>query len=189
VRTSPIAYLALFVALGATAWGAGQVTGADIATNAVRSKHIAPSQVKRGDAHKPSLSKLFGSGLLGGQRNDFGVPEGLSGGDAVAPVGASDAPADAFRVLAPSRLVLRDLLVRAEAPVPTRGVRFYLRKAPQGGILGCKIAVDRSRCASGKKAKLVVARGERFDAWIEDLGPSDEALPEMDYHFGYRATP
>jgi hypothetical protein len=189
MRNSPIAYVALFVALGSTAWAAGQVTSGDIAADAVRSKHIAPNQVKLADTRKPSVSKLFGSGWLGGQRNDFGIPAGISGSDSVAAVGASDSPGDAFNIVAPGKLVLRDLMVRAEAPVPVRGVRFSLRKGNLAELLSCTIPVGRSRCVSGKKAKLVVQRGQSFDGWIEDVGPSDEELPEMDYHFGYRVAP
>ena len=189
MRNSPIAYVALFAALGSTAWAAGQVTSGDIAADAVRSKHIAPNEVKLADIRKPSLSKLYGSGWLGGQRNDFGMPAGISGSDSLGPVGASDGPADAFHIVAPRKLVLRDLLVRAEAPVPVRGVRFSLRKGSLGELLSCTIPVGRSRCVSGKKAKLVVQRGQSFDGWIEDTGPSDVALPDMDYHFGYRVAP
>jgi len=37
-------------------------------------------------------------------------------------------------------------------------------------------------------AALFIALGS-FDSWIEDTEPSDVALPDMDYHFGYRVAP
>ena len=47
LRSNAVAYLALFIALGGTsAWAAVKITSADIAKNAVRSKHIKESAVK-----------------------------------------------------------------------------------------------------------------------------------------------
>lgn len=49
-RRNAVAYLALFVALGSgTAYAAGQITGRDIAKNAVRAKHIKDGQVRNAE--------------------------------------------------------------------------------------------------------------------------------------------
>jgi hypothetical protein len=49
VRNNVVGYLALFVALSGTAWATGQIGSADIADNAVLSRHIKDGQVKNPD--------------------------------------------------------------------------------------------------------------------------------------------
>ena len=49
VRSNLIGYVALFVALGGTAWSADKIGAGDLAGNAVRSKHIKAKQVKGSD--------------------------------------------------------------------------------------------------------------------------------------------
>jgi hypothetical protein len=49
VRSNVVGYVALFIALGGTAWAADKIGAGDIAGDAVRSKHIKREQVKRLD--------------------------------------------------------------------------------------------------------------------------------------------
>jgi hypothetical protein len=46
VRSNVVGYVALFIALGGTAWAADKIGAGDIARDAVRSKHIKAKQVK-----------------------------------------------------------------------------------------------------------------------------------------------
>ena len=56
LRSNVVGYLALFVALGGTAWAAQKITSKDIAKNAVLSKHIKNGQVKSSDVKDNSLT-------------------------------------------------------------------------------------------------------------------------------------
>ena len=49
VRRNHLGLIAIFIALGGTAYAANKVGSSDIAKNAVRSKHIKAKQVKPGD--------------------------------------------------------------------------------------------------------------------------------------------
>lgn len=49
------AYLALFVALGGTAYAVATVGSSDIQNNAIHSWHIAPGQVKKSDIHTNAI--------------------------------------------------------------------------------------------------------------------------------------
>jgi hypothetical protein len=52
LRSNAVAYVALFVALGGTgAWAADKITSADIAKNAVRTRHI-----KKGAVTTPKIA-------------------------------------------------------------------------------------------------------------------------------------
>jgi hypothetical protein len=68
IRSNAVGYLALFVALGGTgAWAADKITSADIAKNAVRSKHIKRGNVKRSDLRSNAVNsaKVARSSLRG----------------------------------------------------------------------------------------------------------------------------
>lgn len=67
-RRNVVAYLALFVALGSgTALAASQVTGKDIAKNAIKSKHIKDGQVRAADLGPGAVSsdKVADNSLTG----------------------------------------------------------------------------------------------------------------------------
>jgi hypothetical protein len=49
IRNNVVGYVALFMALSGTAWAAGQIGSADIADNAVLSRHIRDGQVRNAD--------------------------------------------------------------------------------------------------------------------------------------------
>ena len=64
IRSNVIAYVALFVALGGTAWA--------IERNSVKSKHIVDNQVKTGDVRDDTLP---GGGLNSTDIADLHAPE------------------------------------------------------------------------------------------------------------------
>jgi CxxC motif-containing protein len=93
IRANVIAYLALFVALGAGgAWAADKITSKDIAKNAVRSKHIKDGQVKAKDA---DLTKSrFASNLRAGNSevlSELNLSVPVKRGDVVAVQGFASA--------------------------------------------------------------------------------------------------
>ena len=49
IRSNVIGYVALFIALGGTAWGVANVGANDIEDNAVRGRHIKPGEVTNND--------------------------------------------------------------------------------------------------------------------------------------------
>jgi hypothetical protein len=60
-----LALLALFVALGGTAWAGSQIKSGDIAKNAVRSKHIKKNQVKTADVKDGGVTSTdLGAGAV-----------------------------------------------------------------------------------------------------------------------------
>lgn len=83
LRSNAVAYLALFVALGGTAWAESKITSADIARNAVRARHI-----KKGAVTTPKIAngavtaRKLAAGL--GVRGERGLagPQGPPGQDA-----------------------------------------------------------------------------------------------------------
>ena len=48
-HSTVVAYIALFVAIGGSAYAAATIGSNDIESNAIKSRHIAPGQVKKGD--------------------------------------------------------------------------------------------------------------------------------------------
>lgn len=183
-RPSPamlVALLALFAALGTGAYAASKIGSSDIQSQAIHKKHVKA----------PSVSRLYGSGVLGGVARDFG-PHGIGNlaSEQVAPIGASSSPiADHFWLPAPRRVFARDLSVWTQPAIPdTRRVRVQIRRAG-GGRLACTIEGGEQRCRSGKK-KLKLKRGQLFDLFIGDEGGgSTEVLPQQDYSFSYRLVP
>jgi hypothetical protein len=55
VRSNALGLLAVFIALGGTAYATHRVNSSDIARNAIRSKHIAPGQIRGTDVGNASL--------------------------------------------------------------------------------------------------------------------------------------
>jgi hypothetical protein len=186
LRMNAVAYVALFVALGGTGYAASQIGSADIAPNAVRSKHIAKNQVKRGDVHKGSLSKLFGAGVLGGEAVLPAAGAGNLSFSQVAPIGAGAA----FSVPAPRPLRVRQLEVRevSVAQVPNgRSVIIGIRNDDTTQVLSCAISGGQTACSNGN-ATLKLARGELLEASV--VSPAGGvAIPQLTFEFGYRAVP
>ena len=191
-RQSPVALLALVVALGGTAWAASKAGPSDIANNAIRSQHLAAKQVKMPEVNSKSLGSMFGAGVLGGMVTEFSLEsQSSSGGEAIAVVGHGIQPNEDFDFAVPRRTTIRDLHVRIAGGdvVPNgRSVRFFLsRIGGPGGIIDCTIPSGKSRCNSGGQL-LVLKPGNRLSAFIEAFGAAVE-VPEMTYLFGYREGP
>jgi hypothetical protein len=79
-HTTVIAYLALFVALGGSAYAAGLITGDDIAKNAIAKKHIKADAVRSGKVKDRSLlAEDFKAGQLPAGATGPQGPQGLAG--------------------------------------------------------------------------------------------------------------
>jgi hypothetical protein len=193
LRQSPVALIALIVALGGTAWAAARAGSGDIAKNAIRSKHIAAKQVKRPDVNANSLGGAFGAGVLGGMITEFNVEEGLSSAtDAIAPIGEGIQPDGHLYVAMPRRTTFRDLHFRLTGgdTVPAgRTVRLDLIRTGGPGALSCTIPSGGTRCSSAAGDRLTLRRNQLLGAQIEGVGDGDVELPAMTYLFGYREAP
>ncbi|HSI80161.1 MAG TPA: hypothetical protein VK919_05865 [Solirubrobacterales bacterium] len=183
-----IALLAIAIALGGTATASHLVVRAsDIQKGAVRGKQIKKNAVKLKQLKVGNVARRFGSGLLGGQVEGLTIPAGQSGDEVRAPIGVSESVGEAFDVVAPRRMVIRDVTVDAAEPV-VRRINLRIRADQNLGLVGCVIEVGETRCDSGN-ARLVVPRGREIDVWVGDLGPADVELPDNSYRFAYRVTP
>jgi len=188
IRRHAIALVAVFVSLGGTAVASHLVVRAsDIRDDAVRARHINEDSVRQKQAHVNNLSKLFGGGVLGGQVEGFTLDPSQGGDEQRAPIGTSAGVGDAFDMVAPRRMVVRDVTVDAEDPV-VRRINLRIRANPNIGLVGCVIEVGETSCESGND-RLVVPRDGRIDVWVGDLGPNDVELTENAYRFAYRLTP
>ncbi len=67
VRRNHLGLIAIFIALGGTAYAANKVGSNDIAKNAVRSKHIKAKQVRPGDV-SPALREICPAGTARRER-------------------------------------------------------------------------------------------------------------------------
>lgn len=188
-RRSPVALLAIFVSLGGGAWAAAKAGPSDIAGNAIRSRHIAPDQVKRSDINEKSVGRFLGTGVLGGHVKDFGLDAGFtSGGEVVAPIGTSSVIDDSFSMTVSRRLVIQDLYVLLSGGdvMPTgRNLAFTLRRDGNSTPgFSCTIAGGEGSCRNG--GRHVYKRGQRISAFAEIFGAGDVEVPDMDILFGYR---
>lgn len=190
LRANAIAYVALFVALGGTAWAANKIGSGDIERDAVRSKHIGPGQVKNADTNRKSLGKAFGTGLLGGEVQGFDSGGGnLSA--AISVFGRTDLPGPRLQILIPKPVTLRDLRVSIFSnfvqPIPaTQTLTLRLEEGSGGATLECTIQGGNRSCSSGTD-KLRLQAGDELKAEISSLGTGP--LPAKTYLFGYRAAP
>lgn len=79
LRTNAVAYLALFVALGGSAYAASKITSADIKDNTIKGKDIRSSQVTGADLRDESAT---GADIANGSLDTSDVKDGgLTGGD------------------------------------------------------------------------------------------------------------
>lgn len=189
IRRSPVALLAIFVALGGGAWAASKAGPSDIAKDAIRSKHVAPDKVKRSDVNQRSLGRFLGAGVLGGHVKDFGLDAGFSsGGEVVAPAGTSSVIDDAFSVTVSRRLVVQDLhvvLSGGDLMPEDRSLTFTLRRDGNSTPgFSCTIPGGEGSCRS--TGRHVYKRGQRLSAFAEIFGDSNVEVPDMDILFGYR---
>jgi len=83
VHATVVAYLALFAALGGTAWAVATIGPKDIKDNAVHSRHIENGQVKSADVQDESLtnddvldSSLSGNDISDGSLGGVDIGEG-----------------------------------------------------------------------------------------------------------------
>jgi hypothetical protein len=190
IARNALGYLALAVALSGTGYAAAKLGPDDIAKNAIRSKHIAPKQVKAADANRKSLSKLLGTGALGGEVRDFGIGGNSGLQSAIAPIGEGSG-AESWRFVAPKRMRARDLYaIRVAGAVPAgREVILAIRRnvgEPDFKELRCTMPAGASRC--GSNGKLSFRRGDVVSAQLRtDSSPA--ALPDSTFLFGYRLVP
>jgi hypothetical protein len=93
IRSNVLGLVAIFIALGGTAWAAAQIGANDIKENAVRSKHIKAGNVKNSDlADGAVTSAIVADGALGAADIDATqmqrrVTGSCTSGQAVAAVG------------------------------------------------------------------------------------------------------
>lgn len=189
IRRSPVALVAIFVALGGSTWAAAKAGPSDIANDAIRSRHIAPDQVKRSDVNEKSLGRFLGAGVLGGHVKDFGLDAGFSsGGEVVAPVGTSSAIDQSFSITVSRRLVIQDLQVLlsgGDVMPEGRNLAFTLRRDGNSTPgFSCTIAGSEGSCRNA--GRHVYKRGQRLSAFAEIFGDGDVEVPDMDILFGYR---
>ena len=79
LRTNAVAYLALFVALGGSAYAASKVTSSDIKDNTIKGKDIGSNQVTGSDLRDESAT---GADIANGSLDGSDVKDqGLTGGD------------------------------------------------------------------------------------------------------------
>lgn len=79
LRSNAVAYLALFVALGGSAYAASKVTSSDIKDNTIKGKDIRTNQVTGGDLRDESAT---GADIANGSLDGSDVKDqGLTGGD------------------------------------------------------------------------------------------------------------
>jgi hypothetical protein len=189
IRRSPVAVLAIFVALGGGAWAAAKAGPSDIAKDAIRSRHVAPDQVKRSDVNEKSVGRFLGTGVLGGHVKDFGLDAGFSsGGEVVAPLGTSSVIDDAFSMTVSRRLVIQDLhvlLSGGDLMPEGRRLTFTLRRDGNSTPgFSCTIASGEGSCRN--TGRHIFQRGQRLSAFAEIFGDGDVEVPDMDILFGYR---
>ena len=202
VRSNVVAYLALFVALGAAPAWAVTIGASDIQRNAVRSRHIKAMNVRRtdlaigavnsrrvangslrgADIDETTLSRI-GAGVLGGQWRNLSS----GGGTYARPPGGTSLGPDAIRWLSPVPVVLTRLRVNLTAPPGAGDLRIFsiLGDDPGGdsiGLLTCTVsgATDRT-CDSGGQTLKVPAGG--FYRGAEGASGSPAAAYAT---FGYR---
>ncbi len=183
VRSNVVAYLALFVALGAAPAWAVTIGASDIQRNAVRSRHIKAKNVRRADLaigavnsrrvangslrgvdiDETTLSRI-GAGVLGGQWRNL---QSCSGTSSRAPAGTSLGP-DGIRWLSPVPLILTGLRVSLSTPPGAGDSRTFSigGEDPDGNLIGtltCTVtgATDRN-CDSGAQTVKVPTGGFYF---------------------------
>jgi hypothetical protein len=202
VRSNVVAYLALFVALGAAPAWAVTIGASDIQRNAVRSRHIKAKNVRRADLaigavnsrrvangslrgvdiDETTLSRI-GAGVLGGQWRNLISGNGNS---SRSPAGNSLGP-EAIRWLSPVPLVLTRLRVNLTTPPGAGDSRTFriVGADPDGGVIGsltCTVTgATESTCGSGVQTVKVPAGGFYFG------GEGATGSPSAAYAtFGYR---
>lgn len=190
LRRNTLGYAALLIALSGTAYAAAKLGPDDIANNAIRSRHIAPSKVKDKHVNHKSLSRRFGTGALGGQVDDFSAGGNVGRQVTIAPIGKGEG-VDSWRFAVPRKMRARDpYMLRGLGAVPAgREVELRIwrnQSTPQAKDIGCTIDGGESRCRSN--AKLKFQRGDILSAQI--ITPaSGTPLPSSDVFFSYRLAP
>lgn len=156
-----LALLALFVALCSGAYAAATIGAGDIKPNAIHSRHIKDNQVKAQDLNTPSVSKLYGSGVLGGSGVVPALAANVPGVIDLPPIGDGGG----FGMPAPAKMKLRQLTVRrGGVAAPTRPILVSVFNDATDTFLTCAIPIGGSQCASGAGQRVAFKPGQMIEA-------------------------
>jgi hypothetical protein len=195
LRRNAIAYLALFVALGGSAYAVKKVGPNDIKRNAIRSKQIKNKAVKLKDLNSKSVGGGFGSSVYFGTAYNFGPIASNAGTSTAVPLtGARDTDSGglgdaASQLIPPKRLRIQDFTLRASDPVD-RAVEaqfVFIQPLVDEPFFGCKIQSGGSQCRTkGRSERLVPADliGLSLEAPI-----APGVLSENDFRYSFRIVP
>ena len=194
VRQHHVALLALFVALGGTAYATATIGPQDIKKNAVRSRHIKNGQVGSRDVRDDSLTgadiaesslRAISPGVVMGRIEDlgnfatvFGSPQGI------APASTSE---DAVEMTMPYGLTtppraagLHALLADGLAEPPDTTQTFTVRSGESDTALSCTIQSGNSGCGAVGTVSI-----DNFQLSIK-VQSTGSPIPTADANFAYR---
>lgn len=216
LRSNVVAYLALFVALGGTAYAVNKVGPKDIERNAVRAKHvkrnairakevkrnavrsaeIANGQVKLEDLNRGNVAARFGGGLYFGQASGFGPIASSTGSDQNVPISgiidfdnSTDSEGGPFVMPAPIEVRARDLRMQTLNPVDRTVLIEVVRVGDlvDEPILTCTMASGQNTCTSSGVSETLEV-GERLALRL--VAPIEPGvLSQRTYFYSLRLIP